>query len=457
MQASTPILIVDDDLSLNESLIRALATYKIQNPLYAAQEPTNALLQFEQLKPGVVILDLALNPIDGVESGYLLLQKFLSIDRHCRIVVLTGNSQIPFGIRALNLGAAHFIAKPANLGDLTTLIKDCNYQYQLRKAADKTSVLAANNLEQIIVGVSSSAQRLREQILFASQTTQSVFIRGETGTGKGLCAEAIHALSKRQTHPLIRYQPTFSSNDLTNSDLFGHQKGSFTGALLERKGLLSEANSGTLFLDEIDCLPAESQVALLGTLHNGCYRSLGDNREKRSDFRLISASNAIIEECITRGTFRRDLFYRIAQLQIALPALKERLQDIPHLCAHILKKLKKDEHKLPSQLSKDSLSYLMTLPWPGNIRELESVIENAALMACYQGHEQIEVDDLKSSVITAPVNNNNYNADFHQQVSNFEKSLVTSALIESGGSLTAAARRLNIDRGTVRRIIERSG
>jgi DNA-binding NtrC family response regulator len=448
------ILIVDDDKNALESLARAISVSDIAADIHSATNASKALELFSQILPSLAIIDLSLNETEGVESGYGLLKNILKLDNNCRVIVLTGHSGVEYGVRALALGAAHFLPKPADIPHITALIKDCLNQFEIRSSLTRFQNDQKHELLQSIVGNSSAIIKLREQIDYAAHTSQSVFIRGETGTGKGLCAKLIHQLSNRKSAPFIRYQPTFSTSDLANSELFGHKKGAFTGAINDRRGLLLEASNGTLFLDEVDELPHDLQVTLLGVLHERTFRSVGDDKEQKATFRVISASNANIESEIESGRFRLDLFHRLSQYQIQIPALRERREDIPALALHALQELKAKEQVDVLQIDQAVFNKLAGYSWPGNVRELESVITSAAWRAQYHARKTIEVSDLSLSEATSSVSSDK--KSLYERVSEFEEQIINRALLDNLGSLSAAARALGINRATVKRISERS-
>ena len=447
------ILVVDDNQSASESLIRGLTALKVEADYYSALDSSRALALIKEHLPEVAVVDLSLNATQGVESGYALLRSIVSHAPDTRAIILTGNSAVEFGVRALQEGAAHFIAKPADLTHLAALIRDSIFQSTLRSSLAQYRDERELELTQGFVGESKQAQQLRKEILEAAQTSQSVFIRGETGTGKGLCAKLIHQMSQRRKSPFVRYQPLFASSDLVNSDLFGHKKGAFTGASDNRSGLLDYVEKGSLFLDEIDELPRETQVMLLGVLQEKSFRCLGDNQERATNFRLLSASNSTIEDKIERGEFRRDLYHRIAHAEIHIPPLRERRDDIPILAQHLLNAISQKESLAPLAIAESALKALTSHAWPGNVRELESTIVGAAWRAFHRQAIQITQDDLK--FLGQTVATNTANLSFHEQVNAFEKELIKSALLENDQSVSATARKLGLDRGTIKRILER--
>lgn len=448
------LLIVEDDYDTMLSLVRAL-----KNELGCIVEGAGNVekaLEFTTLhRPKVVVMDLSLDPIKGVESGFELLKEISKRDPSCRIIVLTGHNTTVHGIRAIGLGASSFLEKPADIGHVSALIKDGFSQSRLRREFDS---LRRNSIDQIstfVVGHSDAMQNVVESITYAAQTNQPILIEGETGTGKGLCALAIHKFGTRKGNKFIRYQPNFSTFDLVNSDLFGHTKGSFTGATQKRTGLLEEVNGGTLFLDDIDELPLETQVGLLGVLQEKRFRPVGSNIEIESNFRIITATNQDVEELVNQKKLRKDFFHRIGHYRIYLPPLEERKEDIGDLSEHFLNKLTVNENLSVSFLSEEALKKLKNHSWPGNVRELEATIEGAAFRAHFNNRSFILPDDIKIQSLN---NNGNKNVPngFSECVEGFKLKIIRDALSKHRGNQVKAAQELKVDRSTLRRILARA-
>lgn len=448
------ILLVDDDSEALLSLARALKAAGVEAPIHAAGNPTTARELFVQKNPSVVVLDLALLPARGVESGFELLKEFSSADGSARVIMLTGHNAIEHGIRALHLGAASFLEKPADVPLLAALIRDGIRQAEIRRAYDKLKQSGAGALEDLVIGSSNAIEEVRKNIRYAASNNQSVLITGETGTGKGLCALAIHRLSARSTRHLVRYQSTFSTADLVNSELFGHTKGAFTGALSDRRGLLLDADGGTLLLDELDELPQETQVTLLGVLQERKFRPVGSNSEISSDFRLICATNADPQKSVESGKLRRDLFHRVAHLKIHLPALRERRQDIELIGAQVLRRLVEREAVTVYEFEREAVAKLVAHEWRGNVRELEAVVEGAAYRAQYEGRRVIAAVDV--TFVGAGPSSGAELKGFSEQVEDFKRSLIEAALQRHGGNQVQAAQELGIDRSSMRRILARA-
>ncbi len=444
------ILLVDDEQDTLLSLSRALSSsdYQIQS----ASQIEKALELQQAGRPAVAVVDLSINPKLGVESGFGLIRDLLQFDASCRVIVLTGHASAECGLKALSLGAANFLQKPADLAHLKALIRDGLSQSELRRAYFTLLDQSSMPLEQALVGVSAASKKLRAELAYAASNSQSVLLLGETGTGKGLCAQLIHRHSARAPQNFVRYQPNFASSDLVASELFGHRKGAFTGADSDRKGLLAEADKGTLFLDEVDELPPETQVSLLGVLQDQKYRALGSNTEEQVDVRLICATNQNIQDVLDRKKIRADFFHRTAHCKINIAPLRERLEDIESLAKHFLSEMREKKNVNVFDLDASCLDRLQSYNWPGNIRELQAALEGASYRAQFEERHFIMASDLNllqtaSSAISQ---------DFHAKVQNYKRALVEDALKRCDGNQVKAAKELGLDRSSLRRLLASS-
>ncbi|MCB9029467.1 MAG: sigma-54-dependent Fis family transcriptional regulator [Deltaproteobacteria bacterium] len=450
MSGDQNILLIDDDSDAILSLARALKAAGITHPIHIATNKEQGLSLQHEYSPQVIVQDLCIDEAIGPESGFELLRSILNHDSTCRVIVLTGYGTPELGVTCLKNGAASFLEKPPDISHLSALILDGIKQSDLRRNYEqlsKDSVSLTN-----IIGESDAIKKLRKEIEYAASNDQPLLITGETGTGKGLCAQAIHKLSKRSKGKYVRYQPNFSTPDLVNSDLFGHKKGAFTGADADRSGLLVEADTGTLFLDEIDELPLETQVSLLGVLQEKSFRPLGSNGEIASDFRLICASNQDIDQCVSEKKVRQDFYHRIAHARIHIPALRERKQDIPLLAEFFLEKLRSAEKVSVISLENDAIAKLQAYNWPGNIRELQAIVEGGAYKAQFESRVSIIADDL---MFTPKKLSADSEASFHDLVEDFKLTLIEEALARHDGNQVKAAIDLQMDRSTLRRIVSR--
>lgn len=448
------VILLDDDVEYGTSLKRVILSSGFPHDLQVASSEQELKSILHSRRPLSVVLDLHLNEAQGVEAGFSVLKMLTREAPYCRVVVLTGHGSTEHGIRAISLGAANFLQKPVEIPHLIALLKDAVEQAHLRLQLQKLLEDQAAPIAGVVGGKAPLMKGVLEKIRHASRTNQPVLILGETGTGKGVCAKAIHDGSIRAHKAFVRYQPHFVSSDLVNSELFGHKKGSFTGATEDRRGLLLEAHGGTLFLDEIDELPHDTQVTLLGVLQDKVFRPVGANEERQSDFRIICATNRPVAESLKSGKLRADLYHRISHFQIHLPPLRDRLEDLPELAAALLGRISRREGFGVFAIDSDALLALRGQQWGGNVRELEGVLESAAWNASFSRRPCVTKEDL--SLVLSPGERREENVTFHELVEEYKRGLVEKALAETGGNQLQAAKLLGMDRTSFRRILARS-
>ena len=464
------ILLVDDDKDYTQSLKRALIVKGIKENILTASTPLESIKILKSKSPNVAIVDLELDSSKGVESGYSLLKQILDEDKTCKVIILTGHSSSEYGIKAIKFGASNFLKKPADINHLIVLIKDAIEQsLMLREYENLKQDINQKNIENFIIGESDEIKQIRDEVLFLGQNNSPILIMGETGTGKGLIAKSIHLFGKYKDKQFVRYQPNYLSNDLTNSDFFGHKKGSFTGALEDKKGLLELSNNGTFFLDEVALLPIEIQIALLTTLQEHKIRRIGDTKEINVDFRLICATNEDINVAISDNRLRLDFYHRIAHSVIKLPPLRERKEDIKPLTLYFLNELSKKEDILIQDINKKALDKLKAHSFKGNIRELEAIIEVSAYKANFKNKRVIEEEDIlfnenkilnnaKENISNDNLENSILNDDslsFKDKINKIKKSIIQNELKKYNDNQMQTAKALGIDRTTLIRILEK--
>lgn len=455
--SANKIILVDDDTSLTSSLSKRLnklldAEQTNSFEILTANDVNQAKESVKKHLPQVAVVDLSIEESLGPDSGLQLIYDLQKIDETIKVIVLTGHSDNAYGISALNKGASSFIAKPADPKHLLALIidalKNANLKREYRKALETlnyrgTFKISSNNKQ---------TQRLLKSAEVASQNKQNILIQGETGTGKGVLAKEIHLRSKFAKGHFVRFQSSGTSHDIAKAELFGHEKGAFTGALEKKEGLVHIANNGTLFIDEIDSMSLELQAELLNVIQEKTFRRLGSIKDELSNFRLICATNANLEVLINEGKFRADLYHRISQINLTIPPLRERTEDIEMLAKHFLEKIAEEEALQIFKFSSSALESLKHQPWQGNIRELQSSVENAAYRSSYFGKNEIEIEDLE---LNKPLQTKNNKSSFREQVKKFELEIINSALAESNGNQSKAAENLQLDRSVLRRILAR--
>lgn len=441
---SNIVLIIDDDILASKALSNSISKTNEKIDIKISDNRIDALEQCKINSPAVAIVDLSLDPAVGPKSGLDLIRDILKLDATIRIIVLTSHESSEYGVQALHKGAASFVEKPANIQHLSALIRDgitfCNL---------KRDFLSQDNINYKL-GIKTKSKAMLstlEAAEFAANNSRPILILGETGTGKTILAREIHNASKLKGK-FIRFQPNFTNPDLIASELFGHERGAFTGANTERRGLIEEADQGTLFIDEVDELPKETQVSLLNVLQEKTFRRVGASKDRSSKFRLIAASNRSKTELTTYEKLRQDFFHRIAHGIIEIPALGNRKEDIADLAIFFLQKLSDSENLYVQGFTDHALASLTNYEWPGNIRELQAIVEGGVYRASYNNKILVDVEDLE-------INNQCIctQLSFREKIKEYELKLVLEALSQSDNNQSKAAELLQLDRTSLRRIL----
>ena len=387
------VLLVDDDDTLRHVLHREIADFGYEVVSLPDAEGVHDAIR--QAMPDVALIDLRLPGMGGME----LLELLRGLDEDLPVVVLTGHGSVPDAVRAIRLGAYDFLVKPASLDQIEQVLgRACERRelaaqvrglQRLVERADPGGVLGT----QAILGNSATIEQLRQQIVRVAPGEAAVLVQGENGTGKELVARAIHAASPRADQAFVVIHCGAIAEGLVASELFGHERGAFTGAHRRRAGLFEAAEGGVLFLDEVAELPAAVQPALLRALQFGEIRPVGSERTRRVDVRVLSATHRDLEQEIEDGRFREDLFYRLSPIILQVPALRERREDIPLLARLFLEQASTDGTR-PHRLEADALAALQALDWPGNVRELENAIVRLRTLAHSTSIHAEDVRDL---------------------------------------------------------------
>src|SRR5690348_2026543 len=365
------ILIVDDEAGIRQSLKGVLEDegYKVA----AVDSGESCLETLRRRSFDVILLDIWLPGMDGLEA----LEKIREAEDAPEIIIIAGHGTIETAVRATKLGAFDFLEKPLSLERTLIVVKNA---VEARRLRQENRDLKKQLPKDIIVGESIPVKALRQQIGLMAPTNGRVLIYGESGTGKELVARAIHAQSPRQEAMFVAVNCAAIPEDLIESELFGHRKGSFTGAVSDKEGNFLKANGGTLFLDEIGDMSLKTQSKLLRTLDEQRFTPVGGDEAITVDSRVIASTNKDLEDEISKGNFREDLFYRLNVIPFYVPPLRERKQDIPLLARHFLKELSAAYSRRPREVSDDAIDVLMRYSWPGNVRELRNVIERIVIM-----------------------------------------------------------------------------
>jgi len=366
------ILVVDD-----EADIRATLTGVLEDEGYRpilAVDGFEALEAVQQEVPDLVLLDIWMPRLDGLET----LQKLREIRPELTVVMMSGHGTIETAVRSTKLGAYDFVEKPLSLEKLLLTIQNALGMQRLKE--ENEALRSASLQENVMVGESPALTTLREQIRLVAPTAASVLITGENGTGKELVARAIHFESSRRGKPFIEINCAAIPDELIESELFGHEKGAFTGAVAQKKGKFDLADGGTIFLDEIGDMSLRTQAKVLRIIQERKFERVGGTRTIEVDVRIVAATNKVLEDEIKSGAFREDLYYRLNVVPFRVPALRERREDIPVLATHFLDLFCRKEGREPKSITPEAVELMQGYDWPGNVRELKNIIERLVIM-----------------------------------------------------------------------------
>jgi two-component system NtrC family response regulator len=441
------LLIVDDNEEIRKQLKWGFGS---EYSILSASDGKEALELFKKHRPKVVTLDLGLPPLpNGTDEGFRCLEEILRFHSPTKVIVITGNDDRENALRAVQSGAYDFYQKPIELKDLRVIISRALYLYNieeenssLRVALDKKSAFMGE-----MIGQCPQMLEVFSTIRKIASSDVAVLIHGESGTGKELVAKAIHTMSLRKDQAFIPINCGAIPENLLESELFGHQKGAFTGALAQVQGKLEYAHKGTLFLDEIGELPFHLQVKLLRFLQEKMIQRVGGRENINVDARIIAATNIDIAKSIQEGKFREDLYYRIGVIMIKLPPLRERGDDIILMSNLFLKRASDEFSKRIRGFSAASVELLKSYEWPGNVRELENKIQRAVLIA---ESAIIEPYDLNFTEKTAVLNEPCAEGETLREVRNkTDKNMILSAIEKHDGNIAKAANDLGVSRPTL--------
>ena len=441
MSSRPVILIVDDEKNTREGLARAL---RGEYAVAEAENGQRALEWLETHSADVVLSDLRMPGMDGMT----LLSRLLGREPKPVLILLTAYGNIETAVEAMKRGAYDFLAKPVNLDRLDLLLKRALAERQLgaenrRLKAQLDSKFGFEN----IIGVSPAMQEVFATIRQAAPTRATVLIQGESGTGKELVARALHQCSPRRDGPFVPVHCAALAPTLLESELFGHEKGAFTGAVERRRGRFEMADGGTLFLDEIGEIDAALQVKILRVLEERKFERVGGTETLSVDVRLVTATNRDLRKKVAEGTFREDLFYRLYVVNLAMPPLRDREGDVVLLAQHYLKTLAEENGKPALSISPEAMDVLAAYPWPGNVRELRNVIERMVVLGT---GSRLEVRDLPATVRDA-------GAAGAGTLRDAERQLIAEALRRHRDNRTKAAQDLGISRRTLHRKLNEFG
>jgi len=433
MARNISILIVDDEESVRDSLYSWFLEDGFRVECAENAKKALTILEYDQFD--IILADIKMPGMDGLE----MLRRIKSLKPDAIVIVMTAFATVDTAVKALKDGAYDYVTKPFDPDDLTHLIRNATKQISLTDENEnlKKKVVSLENVEDLI-GESEAMKDMLREVESVAQTNSSVIITGESGTGKELVARAIHANSPRKFFPFVSVHCGALTESLLESELFGHEKGAFTGAMYNRKGRFEMADSGSIFLDEIATISTKMQVELLRVLESKTFMRVGGNKEISSDFRVICATNKNLKSMIENGTFREDLYYRLNVVNIQIPPLRDRKEDIPLLVDYFIKKYCISMNKLPASIDPSAMKRLQEFNFPGNIRELENMIERAIVVG---DGKKIGLKDLplEKTIVSSSA----------ESLDDFEKAFILQILNKYSWNISRTAKALKVDRVTL--------
>ena len=427
------ILVVDDDLGIQKQLKWSLTDYNV----VFADDHTSAIAQLRRFEPKVVTLDLGLPPDPANASeGLRILHDIIALAPRTKVIVVTGNNDKQHALKAIDFGAYDFYQKPIDSDTIKLLV---HRALNLSKLEHENSILARTRSGMSrIVGNSEAIQKVVRRAEKIANTDISTLLLGESGTGKELIARAIHMNSPRRFFPMVTVHCGAIAENLMESELFGHERGAFTGAQYARKGKFEMADGATLFLDEISTISMKMQIELLRVLETKRFTRVGGNRELTSDFRIICATNRDLKAMVDAGEFREDLFYRLNVFSIEVPPLRERVEDIKLLTEHFIKLYAEQMNKATKRIGKRALKLLENYSFPGNVRELENLVERAIVIGA---GDTIRLEDL-------PLDSSRTEPSW-ESISEVEHHHIRRILEKYDWNISQSAKALGVDRVTL--------
>lgn len=447
------ILIIDDEGNLRR-MLRSL----LESEDYTVREAETAeagLEEVERQAPEVILLDLMLPGMTGLEA----LPRIGDLAPGVPVVMMSGKATLGDAVQATRLGAFHFIEKPLTPEAVLLTVQGA---VEVSRARDLTRALREElGPETELVGRSPAINRVRELVQRVAPTDARVLVTGESGTGKELVASAIHALSPRKGRPFVRVNSAAIPRDLVESEMFGHEKGAFTGATERRRGRFELAHQGTLFLDEVGDLGPEAQAKLLRAIETGVVERVGGGRTIQVDVRVLAATNHDLRAQVEEGTFRQDLLFRLEVVPIHLPSLRERAEDLPLLVAHTLQRLRARNGLPAPPITREGMAALERYPWPGNVRELMNILERLAILNSGSPIGADEVRQVLPAVTPGPGAVPTYlegdPRPLRDRLDDYERVLIQGAIKGAKQNVAEAGRRLKTDRANLYRRMKRLG
>jgi DNA-binding NtrC family response regulator len=447
------VLIVDDDKDMQFNLSNILKDEGYE--VIAVGDGKRALKEVKMRFPDIVLLDIRLPKMDGMK----ILEEMKKINKDLMEIMITAYGDIKDAVKAMKLGAFDYITKPFNNEELILTIKKAlQSQYLSREVESLRKSLWEKTTVDNVIGESPQIKHVLKQVKIVAPTNMTVILQGESGTGKELIAQMIHQNSLRKDKPFIGIDCGAIPETLVESELFGYEKGAFTGADARKEGKFEQANEGTLLLDEVTNLPEAAQVKLLRVIQERRLQHLGGKKDIKVDVRIVVATNTNLSEAVRAGKFRADLFHRLNEFHITLPALRERKEDIPILAKYFLDEANQELNKKVKGFSTKAMKLLLDYHWPGNVRELKNVIKKAVLLT--------ETEDILPAHLSIDIKPQNEfklekhlskGASFKDIIRKVETDLIRKALEEAGNSKTKTAKILHMNRRTLYRKMKSFG
>ena len=443
------ILIVEDDRPQADAINEALA--RLGHACVVVTEPRRALDLIEGDGFDLVVTDLMMHDVDGME----ILQEAKRIDAGTEVIVVTGHGSIETAVQAMRDGAWDYITKPLNLGELRGRVaKALEHRRLVRRNRQLTAQLDERFGFKALIGTSAAMRRVIETCRQIAPTDTTVLLEGESGTGKELLAKAIHNNSPRRGANFVGLNCAALSEGILESELFGHEKGAFTGAVASRKGRFEHAHDGTLFLDEVGDMPMSTQIKLLRVIENREITRVGSNEPRRVNVRLISASNRNLDNLVKQASFRKDLYFRLKVVRIVLPPLRHRREDVPLLTDHYLHRLATEHDKTVTGITPEAQALLNAYDWPGNVRELVNALETMIVLT--RG-ETLDVHDIPTEIRPASDPSAAEGLAPGISLEDAERVLIERTLDETDGNRQRTAEILGIGERTLYRKIKQYG
>jgi len=448
------VLVIDDDESIRSVLAEFLTQEGYQVSAYA--DALSGLTSYKRNSFDVVLSDIQMKGMNGIS----FLKEVTKSDPEAIVIMITAFGTVENAVEAMRLGATDYIRKPFRLEDVSFSIqKALKFRKLERENLTLKQALKRQFKYKKLMGNSPPMQKVYDRIVRVADSDSTVLIYGESGTGKEIVARTIHYQSQRSLKPLIPVNCGAIPSELLESELFGHEKGAFTGALTTRAGRFELANGGTIFLDEVGELSRPLQVKLLRVIQEREFERVGGTKTIQVDVRIIAATNRQLEEDVKKGEFREDLYYRLNVIPLIVPPLRERTEDIELLCQHFLNMYCKKQNRLKLQIAPEAMEVLKNYPWPGNVRELENLIERLSVLKDESEHI-VTLKDLPERFMiqqknTVEITFNEHGIDLNMAVQEFEKKLIEQALIASKGVKSQAASLLHVKRTTLVEKIKR--